>query len=145
MYNKHFLQVIYFFSFSLGLFWTSGVVLDEMLKGPDLDWKLVLVLSISVVAFISSVISRKNPSILTIPEGTVWWKPILILSLFACIWYIVLAPAFWWLGHLLISKCWPDPQHSQAGVYKLLLALWLPAWWAPGLGAVSYYFLLKKK
>lgn len=143
-YNRFFLRTVSFISFSLGFFWTIGVILDEAIKGSDPDWWRLFVLCFLTVFLAYSIILRKAPLSLTVPDGVAWWKPIIIGFLFACIWYLLLLPGFWWLGHLLVVNFWPNPNHSQVGLYNFLVALWLSAWWAPGLGALSYYFMPKK-
>jgi hypothetical protein len=143
LYNRFLLRVVSFVSFFSGLFWTTGVILDEATEGPEPGWMPLFALCFFITLLIYAIVLRKAPSSLTIPRGAAWWKPAGTALFLTCICYLVILPVFWLLAHLLAMNFWPDPNHSQAGLFKLQASLWLSAWWAPGLGAVSYYNMSK--
>jgi len=49
--------------------------------------------------------------------------------------FVLLAPVFWGLGIRHVAATWPDPEHSQAGLFAVLVALWYGGSWAPAAGA----------
>jgi hypothetical protein len=49
--------------------------------------------------------------------------------------FVLLAPSFWVVGVRYVAATWPAPEHSQAGLFALLMALWYGGTWAPAAGA----------
>jgi hypothetical protein len=129
------LRALLALSLTLGLFWTAGTFLED-LTGREVPSLPFLALSAALVlgGLGRSLVIR--PGFLVVPREAPW--PRLLLRLAACtlLVYLLFIPLFGLAAHLVVVWAWPDPQHSQAGLYKLLVALWLPLWWAPGLGAL---------
>jgi hypothetical protein len=116
-----------------GLFWTGGLLLEELagLFPPAWLW------AVAVFAAGGCALAwqfTRSPGFLAVPPQVPWWRIFLRLALATVAAYLLLLPVFWSLGWLLV-RSWPDPGHADAGLFPLVVGLWMPLWWAPALAA----------
>jgi hypothetical protein len=123
-------------SLVLGLFWTAGVVIEDVQKQTlEHPWLLFL-LSAGVVALGLRRLFAARPEALVVPaQVSPGWLGVRLVA-YTLAAYLALMPLCGLLGRPIVISSWPD-HHSQAGLYKFLMALWLPLWWAPGVAALA--------
>ena len=131
-------------SLCFGLFWTAGVLLEEITRLNTPAWALAppsLLLAVAVVW----LPARRRPGRWSLPTDASLWRVAAAFVFYTVAGYVALTPLCWLLGKVLVLTTWPDPNHSQAGLFALILALWLPCWWAPGLGALVALWYARRR
>lgn len=129
---------------TLGFFWTTSVILEESFRGLVLNPFLYFALWVLIVVLFLLLIITRWPDFLEIPPSVSLPKLILWFVVFTVVWDILLMPVFGFIGHLIVVGSWPNPHHAEAGIFKFLMALWLPPFWAPALGVLSIWLKFKK-
>ena len=133
------MRIIAISGFAFGLFWTTGIILDEFFRDLSINPAFFLIAWFLVIILVFRILSLRWPDLLKIPVTVGFFKFILWFIGFYVISYVVLVPVCAFFGHLIVQLTWPDPQHSEAGIFKTLVAIWLPLWWAPALSAVCVW------
>jgi hypothetical protein len=139
------LRVITAVSLVLGLFWTSGIIIDETQKQDLLHPLLLLALSTILVGVFLLAICSAWPNVLKLPLSVSLGRLLSRLIGYTLAAYILLIPVAGTLGHVLVRLSWANPHHSQSTLFQVAVALWLPIWWSPSLGAVAVWAKLSKK
>lgn len=132
-------------SLTLGFFWTTSVILEEFFRGLVLNPVLYFALWLLIVVLFLLLAITRWTDFLEVPPSVSVSKLILWFAIFTVIWNVLLIPVFGLIGHLVVVGSWPNPHHSEAGIFKFMMALWLPPFWAPALGVLSIWLRFKRK
>jgi hypothetical protein len=139
------LRVVTAVSLTLGMFWTIGIIIDETLKQDLIHPLMLLALSTIVAGVFLLTVCSTWPSVLKMPPSVSPGRLIGRLMAYTLAAYILLVPAAGAFAHVLVMLSWADPDNSESTLFKAAVALWLPVWWSPGLGAVAVWAKLSKE
>jgi hypothetical protein len=138
------LRVVFAISIGLGSFWVVGLV-NNLHLGFDVSYPaLFIILLVAAFLFLVILPAIFWPRMFLLPEETSLLRFAASLTINTLIGFVCLVPLFLAIGwiSLLTSKGGPG---SQAGIFVTLMALWLPLWWAPGVGAFLTWFRNTRK
>jgi hypothetical protein len=139
------LRVIAALSIGTGVFWVAGLISDVLL-GFELSANslavFVTVAAVLLVALPMVVRSR----FLEAPASIRARRFGLTLAAAVLATYLSLVPVFALFGWCLVLFSVGDgSDHSETSILIGLIALWLPLWWAPGVGAWAAWRVLRRR
>lgn len=126
------LRAIFGASLLLGTFWTVGLVWDVAV-GHDLSLHVLAICAALVTTSVLTVLVASNG--LLISQNARLGKVFMSFLRKTVLAYVALVPLTAGLTYFAIA-CIGNSAAHDVSIAVTLVAVWLPLWWAPGIGAV---------
>ena len=139
------LRVITALSLGTGLFWVAGIVTDVFL-GIDLSAPSLVVFVIVALVVVAGLPTITRSGFLESPACIQARRFSLTLIAAVLGAYLLLIPMFAFFGWCVTFLSAGDgPVHSETSIFIGLVAVWLPLWWAPGVGSWIAWRILRRR
>jgi hypothetical protein len=145
MVQTNVLRVIAALSSGTGVFWAAGLISDVFL-GVDLSTNsLVVFVAVAAILFVG-LPTMVRSSLLQPPTSVQARRFCLILVVSVLATYLLLIPVFAIFGWCLVGfSAGTGSDSSETQILIGLVAIWLPLWWAPGVGAWISWLVLRRR
>jgi len=131
--KTHSLKVVVAISLCSSLFWIVGIILDVRYGFDQFEFLLGVLILLTLISGIA--VHLHWPGFLKLPEAESLSRLIWCLISRTVVSYLLLVPLFALSAYLFV----PDKNAHDAPIAVALIALWLPLWLAPGVGAIWVY------
>lgn len=132
-------------SVALGLFWAVGLVTDVHFGFDISSGTFFLFLCVAILVLVVAPAFWWR-GFLALPRSTSLLRVAGALAAFGVVSYAVLIPVFGLFGWLLVSTSPSSGEpESEKGIAIALIALWLPLWWAPSVGAFLTWLVFARQ
>ena len=138
------LRVIAALSIGTGAFWVVGLISDALLGFELSAYSLVVFVTVAAILFVALPMMVRS-RFLQSPASIRARRFGLTLIGLVLATYLILIPVFALFGWcLVVFSAGDGPDHSETSILIGLIALWLPLWWAPGVGAWAAWRVLRR-
>ena len=139
------LRVIAALSIGTGVFWVAGLISDALLGFELSAYSLVVFVSVAAILIVALPMMMRS-RFLQSPASISARRFGLTLIASVLATYLFLIPVFALFGWCIVVLSAGDgPDHSETSILIGLIAIWLPLWWAPGVGAWAAWRVLRRR